>query len=321
MTLAHPKFAYTKGLHQLGNGAYAWLQPDGGWGWSNSGLIVDGDQSLIVDTLFDAPLTQTMLSAYADANRAARDVNIVINTHHNGDHCNGNCCCPDAQIIAHRATHAHMQQEPPALVQGFLDAAPDLGELGAYIEHCFGPFDFKSVTQKLPDTLFDDQLDIQLGDKWVHLIHVGPAHTPGDTLVYVPADKTVFTGDILFIGGHPILWEGPVGNWIAACERIIDMDVETIVPGHGPITTKQGVAQVKLYLETLRDEARKRFDAGMTYQEAALNISLGVFDDWGDRERLMVNCATLYREFGSPHQAEIAELFASMAQYRAQKPQ
>jgi cyclase len=319
VTLNHPKFAYTKGLHEIGNGAYAWLQPDGGWGWSNSGLIVDEDQALVVDTLFDAPLTQEMLAAYANATPAAKTVNKVINTHHNGDHCNGNCCCPDAQIIAHRATHAHMQMEPPQLVQGFLDAAPDLGALGDYLAHCFGPFDFKSVTQKLPDTLFDDQLDIQVGNKTVHLLHVGPAHTPGDTLVHVPADRTVFTGDILFIGGHPILWEGPVANWIRACEMIMDMDVETIVPGHGPITTKNGVAQVKLYLETLSHEARQRYDAGMSYQEAALDISLGVFDSWGDRERLMVNCATLYREFGSSHQAEIAELFASMAQYRAAK--
>ena len=319
MSLSHPKFAYTKGLHEIGNGAYAWLQPDGGWGWSNSGLIVDDDQSLVVDTLFDAPLTRDMLAAYRAASPAAETVNTVINTHHNGDHCNGNCCCPDAQIIAHRATHAHMQMEPPELVQGFLDAAPDLSELGDYLTHCFGPFDFKSVTQKLPDTLFDDQLDIQLGNKTVHLVHVGPAHTPGDTLVHVPADRTVFTGDILFIGGHPIIWEGPVANWIRACDLILAMDVETIVPGHGPITTKDGVAQVKLYLETLRDEARKRYDAGLSYQDAALDISLGVFDSWGDRERIMVNCATLYREFGSQHEPEIAELFASMAQYRRLK--
>lgn len=319
MELGHPKFAYTKGLHQIGSGAYAWLQPDGGWGWSNSGLIVDGDQSLVVDTLFDVPLTQDMLHAYADAAPAAREVNTVINTHHNGDHCNGNCCCPSASIYAHRATHEHMQKEPPQLVQSFLDDASELGDLGAYLTHCFGPFDFKSVTQKLPDNLFDDDLDIQCGDKTIHLIHVGPAHTPGDTLVHVPADRTVFTGDILFIGGHPILWEGPVENWIAACDRILDMDVETIVPGHGPITTKDGVRMVKLYLETLTNEAHQRYQAGMSYQEAALDIALGVFDDWGDRERLMVNCATLYRQFGSPHKPEIAELFASMSAYQNAK--
>ena len=319
MNLGHPKYTYQKGLHQIGNGAYAWLQPDGGWGWSNSGLVVDGDQSLVVDTLFDVPLTQEMLKAYADAAPAAQNVDKVINTHHNGDHCNGNCCCPDAQIFAHRATHAHMQAEPPQLVQGFLDAAPDLGDLGAYLTHCFGPFDFKSVTQKLPDQLFDKDTDIYVGDKLVHMLHVGPAHTPGDTLVYVPADRTVYTGDILFIGGHPIMWEGPVKNWIDACDRILAMDVETIVPGHGPITTKYGVEQVKLYLETLKAEAKKRYDAGMSYQETALDLALDVFDDWGDRERLMVNCATLFREFGSDHEPEIAELFASMAAYRLAK--
>ena len=89
MTLAHPKFAYEKGLHQIGNGAYAWLQPDGGWGWSNAGLVVDGEQSLLVDTLFDVPLTLDMLAAYRDAEKAAEQVNTIVNTHHNGDHCNG----------------------------------------------------------------------------------------------------------------------------------------------------------------------------------------------------------------------------------------
>ena len=131
MSLAHPEFTYEKGLHQIGNGAYAWLQPDGGWGWSNSGLVVDGDQSLVVDTLFDVPLTQTMLAAYGDAAPAAKTVNKVINTHHNGDHCNGNCCCPDAEIIAHKLTAEHMAGRAAFLmVQGFLDAAPELGRYG-----------------------------------------------------------------------------------------------------------------------------------------------------------------------------------------------
>ena len=81
MQLGHPKFAYEKGLHQIGNGAYAWLQPDGGWGWSNAGLVVDGDQSLLVDTLFDVPLTLDMLAAYQDAESAAQSINTVVNTH------------------------------------------------------------------------------------------------------------------------------------------------------------------------------------------------------------------------------------------------
>ena len=62
---------YTKGLHDLGSGGYAWMQPDGGWGWSNAGLIVDGDEALLVDTLFDVRLTREMLDAMRAAEPAA----------------------------------------------------------------------------------------------------------------------------------------------------------------------------------------------------------------------------------------------------------
>ena len=75
---------YTKGLHDLGNGAYAYLLPDGGWGWSNAGLIADGDESLLVDTLFDLPLTAEMLAAMRDAAPAARTIDTLVNTHANG---------------------------------------------------------------------------------------------------------------------------------------------------------------------------------------------------------------------------------------------
>ena len=54
---------YNKGLHELGNGAWAWLAPDGSWGWSNAGLITDGEESLLVDTLFDLELTAEMLKS------------------------------------------------------------------------------------------------------------------------------------------------------------------------------------------------------------------------------------------------------------------
>ena len=82
---------YHLGLHDLGNGGYAWLQPDGGWGFSNAGLIVDGEESLLVDTLFDKPLTGNMLDAMRKAEpRAAKTIGQLVNTHSNGDHCNGN---------------------------------------------------------------------------------------------------------------------------------------------------------------------------------------------------------------------------------------
>ena len=256
MSLAHPKFAYTHGLHELGNGAYAWLQPDGGWGWSNSGMIVDGGHSCIIDTLFDVPLTETMLRAYRRAEpRAAGQIGHIVNTHHNGDHCNGNQCCPEAKIIAHELTVEAQKAEPPSLLQSFLEQAEELGELGRYLTSCFGPFDFGSVTPRYADETFARDKNLACGGTEVFLTHVGPAHTPGDTLVHVPHAKLVYSGDILFIGGHPLIWAGPVRNWLAACDQILAWDAEIIVPGHGPITTSAGVRAVRDYLSYIYREA------------------------------------------------------------------
>ncbi|MGV8997978.1 MAG: MBL fold metallo-hydrolase [Parvibaculaceae bacterium] len=315
MSLGLSKYQYTKGLHDLGNGGYAWLQPDGGWGWSNAGLIVDRGESLLVDTLFDVPLTRDMLAAMRKAEPvAAAKIKTLVNTHHNGDHCYGNECCEGAEIIAHKLAKEAMLHEGPEMLVGFLKAAPGLGDLGTFLTKCFGAFDFESVTQTLPTTTFDTEITRLVGDKIVKIIHVGPAHTPGDALVFVPADKTVFTGDILFIEGHPIMWEGPVANWIDACNRIIAMDVETVVPGHGPITDKKGVAAMRDYLIYTEKEARKRYDAGMSAFAAACDIDMSAYDNWGDGERVVINVATLYKEFAgdeTPNQA--ANLFGEMA--------
>src|ERR1700675_3108706 len=107
------KWQYTKGLHNLGNNCYAWLQPDGGWGLSNAGLIVDGDQTLMVDTLFDLPHTREMLAGYRRATPAAHHIGVLINTHSNGDHTFGNQLVKGARIIASRACAEEMAQRRP----------------------------------------------------------------------------------------------------------------------------------------------------------------------------------------------------------------
>jgi cyclase len=305
----------TPGLHSLGHGVYAWLAPDGSWGWSNAGLIVDGEESLLVDTLFDLDLTRTMLRTMRDAEPLARDINTLVNTHANGDHCHGNELVCGAEIIASTASAAEMAELPPEAMAAILEAASDMGPVGEYFLHCFGQFRFEDIKHTPPTRTFDKELDLQVGDKPVHLIEVGPAHTRGDVLVYSPNDRVVYTGDILFIEGTPIMWEGPVENWIKACEIIEDMEVDLIVPGHGPITDKHGVHAVKHYLQFVRDEARSRYDAGMTAFEAAKDIKLAEYSAWSDPERIAVNVDTLYREFSNEDAAtDIFELFSRMAE-------
>jgi cyclase len=310
------KWSYTRGLHDLGNSIYAYLQPDGTWGWSNAGIVIDGEASLLIDTLFDLKLTREMLDTMRKSIPAASNIDMVVNTHANGDHCWGNELVAGAQIIASARTAEEMTTGvSPVQLAMLLKNAPDMGQLGEFAGRVFRPFDFNNITLTLPTRTFEGELTLKVGDKEVHLIEVGPAHTLGDTLVHIPADRVVFTADILFIGGHPIIWAGPTSNWLQACDRILAMDVETIVPGHGPITDKKGVAEVKGYLEYIYQEARKRYEIGMSAQEAAREIDLDRYATWTDGERIAVNVASIYRELsGDQAHPDVIGLFRRMAE-------
>jgi len=197
-----------------------------------------------------------------------------------------------------------------------------MGPVGEYFIHCFGAFNFHGINYTPPTKTFDGELHMHVGDKPIHMLEVGPAHTRGDILVHSPADKTVFTGDILFIEGTPLIWEGPVANWINACRRIEAMDVDHIVPGHGPITDKSGVRKVCQYLEYVREQAKLRYDAGMDAWEAAQDIALSEYSAWSEPERIAVNVDSLYREFANDDtRTDVVELFRRMGELAGFKPQ
>jgi cyclase len=313
--------AYERGLHELGDGLYAYLQPDGGWGWSNAGLITDEGSSLLVDTLFDLKLTRDMLDAMAPVTDT-RPIEQAFNTHGNGDHWFGNGLLPDGIPIVASAAAIDDMKAAPAASMNVLFNDLDLGpEFEAFAERNMRKFDFASVIERLPSTSFSGRHELRVGNRDVHLIELGPAHTLGDTIAHVPDASVVFTGDLLFIEGTPIVWDGGAGqlsNWLAACDHIIELDARVIVPGHGPVTDASGVRAVQRYLSYVRDEAKARFDAGMDETAAADDIDLADFRDWGDPERIAVNVAAIYRELDPSLPALTRpELFVRMAQWSA----
>ncbi len=313
---ATDRWTYTLGLHDVGNGCFAYIQPDGGWGWSNAGLIVADGVSLLVDTLFDLRLTANMLESMAGVTRQA-PIGTLVNTHANGDHCYGNELLADAEIIASTAAAAEMAEVPAAMMAALLHADGDVGEL---FRSFFGEFDFAGIVGRSPTSTFDGRLSLDVGGRVVELIEVGPAHTKGDVIVHVPAARTVFTGDILFSGGTPIVWAGPLSNWVAACDLIADLDVETVVPGHGPVTDLSGVAASRAYLAFIDEQATACFRDGVDPFDAAQEIAangLGLhgFDRWGERGRVAVNVEAVYRQLDPAHRSpDIVEQFRRMRQ-------
>jgi cyclase len=250
-----------------------------------------------------------------DAVPAAARIDTLVNTHANGDHCYGNQLVGDAVMVASERTAQEMTELPPAAMAALVAQAPQMGELGEFFLRCFGSFDFDGIELVLPQQTFSGEQAIRVGDRELTLIEVGPAHTRGDTLVHAAAERVLFTGDILFSGAHPIAWAGPVSNWIAACDRIISLAPQAIVPGHGPPSELAAVHELKAYFQYLYDEGRRCHSEGMTPLQAARSLSLDRWADWGERERLVVNLANIYAELdGDPEPPNALQAFQAMAE-------
>ena len=310
---------YQKGMHQLANGCWAWLQPDGGWGWSNAGLITDGDRSMLVDTLYDLSMTREMLSRMRDTTPAAHNIDILVNSHADGDHTFGNQLVSGARIIASAATVGEFFKITPETHQKIIENADVMGEGAKYVAGFIRDhgFTFSDISLTPPTESYDRETMIKVGDKDVRLINVGPAHTAGDTLVYSISDRVVYTGDILFLGVHPAIWDGSLARWIEACDLITGPAVDVVVPGHGPLTDRAGVKLFKSYLQMVERETRIRFEAGMNVEQAAADIRFEPpFDAWIVPERIVGSVNFLYRQWGSPHaEHDYMEVFGMVARY------
>jgi glyoxylase-like metal-dependent hydrolase (beta-lactamase superfamily II) len=280
------------GLVRLGDGAWAWLQEDKGLGWSNSGLVT-GAGGLVVDTLYDLPLTRRMLDAYAEVHPdpPAR----LVNTHHNGDHCWGNQLLAGAEIIAHRGCAERFLEVTPERMAA-IAAMPDPPEHLEHLVAAIGAFDFSGIELTPPTTVIDGDVVLDLDGRPVERLYVGPAHTEGDVVVHLPADGVLYCGDVLFHRCTPVGWEGDFATWIAALERMAALEPEHVVPGHGPLCGVDGLLELRDYLVHVVEESRVHHAAGRTPLEAAMRIELGRWAEWNEPERLAVVVHRAYKE-------------------------
>lgn len=316
---SEPKVPYELGLHEVAAGVYAYLQPDGSWGYSNAGLVVGDEASLLVDTLFDLGLTEAMLAAMAPLT-AQSPITTIVNTHANGDHCHGNQLIGDARVITSAATAREMADLPASALHALKQL--DLGPEGnTFVSEAFGAFRFDDIEAASPTETFSGRLQGDVGGRPFVLEEVGPAHTGGDVIVHLPDAGVVFAGDILFIGSTPIVWAGPIGNWLAALERIRALEPEIVVPGHGPVVGLAAISEVEAYLQFVHSEASKRATAGLSAVEAAFDIELGEYARWSDSERLVANVDAVYAEVLPDHtRMNILTLLAGMGRYRSAHP-
>jgi cyclase len=272
----------TDSMERLGPGIYAYIQGHGELGVSNAGLVVDRDGSMAIDALMVPSMTRKFLSAIKRV--SSKPVSRLINTHHHVDHTGGNYLFAGAEIVSH--THCRSEILKTGIQSEVLQQLmPKYAS-----EYC-------RLKLSAPTVTFADRLVFHQSGRQIELRHLGPAHTYGDAMVYLPEERVLFSGDLAFFYVTPLAFQGHVGNWIKVADRILEMDVETIVPGHGPIGGKKQLAEMREYFALIRREAKKRYRAGMTPQEASRDIKLGIYASWREPERILPNMMRLYQEF------------------------
>jgi glyoxylase-like metal-dependent hydrolase (beta-lactamase superfamily II) len=208
-----------------------------------------------------------------------------------------------------------MAEATPEVVAAMMRHAPQAGLTGEFLQRIFGEYEIEGIEFTPPTETFDGELHLSVGGREVRLLEVGPAHTMGDTIVWLPEERVVFTADVLFVGAHPIMWAGPVENWLRALDVVLGLDAAVIVPGHGPLATTDDVRAVASYLQWLDREARERHHAGVGVLEAARELAEQSDPAWGEAERVVANVDALYREYdaaGVPPNPPA--MFAAMAQ-------
>jgi cyclase len=274
----------TTTLISLSDGVYGWIQAPGTWWINNAGAVAGEDGVVLIDTCATRRRTERFLAAVATATEG-RPIRLAVNTHLHGDHTYGNVLLPDTTVIvAHERTRAGL------LADVILAATPPI----------WSPSPDWGVTKIRPPTVtVPDGAALYAGSRRIELRHPGyPAHTEGDLVAWLPDERVLFSGDLLFHQVTPLVFMGSVAGALRSLDWLASFDAAVVVPGHGPPITGAELPDVlaahERYYRFLLDAANQAGDRSPL--ELATDLDLGEFADWPDQERLVLNLHRAYAD-------------------------
>lgn len=213
----------------------------------NVGVLVTDDGVVLIDDKFERNVPDILAKVKSVTNKSLA---YVINTHHHGDHSGGNAkLLAQAPVIAHDNARANILRNDQPGAQ---------------------PITFSS------------ELSLHLGDDEVRTIHFGRGHTNGDSVVYFPKLRSIHTGD-LFPSGAPFIDYNNGGSsveWDTTLEKILELDFDTVIPGHGPVTNRATLIQWRENYAEVRTRVRELSKAGMGPEEALQKLKLDDIEGW-----------------------------------------
>lgn len=289
-------------LHEVADGVFAYIQPDGTWWINNAGFLVGGGGVIAVDTC----ATERRTRAYADTIArvsGGAPVRTLVNTHHHGDHTHGNYLFPAATIVGHEETRAEIMRQGLA----------DYGAVWPGVE-------WGDLTVAPPFLTFRDEVTLYAGDTRARVRHFGvAAHTTNDSVVWLPDHGVVFTGDLVFNGGTPFLLMGSPTGCLRALEQLSALGAHTLVPGHGPVCGPEQIEVVAGYVRFVIETAVAGRAAGLSPLDTARETDLGEYAALSDPERLVGNLHRAYAELDGG-EVDIQAALLDMITFNGGKP-
>ena len=207
----------------------------------NVAVRVTDDGVVVVDDKFEENYDEIVTRIESVTSQS---VKYVLNTHHHGDHSGGNVRFEEfAQIVAHRNVREN-------IIRGNQTGAPAI--------------------------VFSDAASVFLGDVEIEAHHVGRGHTNGDSVILFPDLGVIHTGD-LFVGSSPFIDYGNGGSaveWLTTLDNILQLDFETVIPGHGDVMTREDVADFRDKMLTMQLRARGLISEGVSKDAFASRLDV-----------------------------------------------
>jgi glyoxylase-like metal-dependent hydrolase (beta-lactamase superfamily II) len=277
------------------------MQLEGGWGANHTALLVSKGESLLIDTTCDLPRMRRMLEAMRAADSAARHIGSIVLTHWHVDHVHGICesSVRESTVYASQACADWMANLPPKAWLAMVDSLE--GTARESLMNAIGKdrFDFSGLTYRKPDQIFTDKVDLTVGDCKVQVLEMQPAHTLSDSIVHIPDEGTVHIGDLVTAGRHTgVQWPHP-SNLIKACQTILSLGAETIIPGHGRMLRPTDIANTIEYMQFMLGKGRECYDRELTFEQAYDHIvrNLGPYKHLRGPQGIYFLCKMMYCEF------------------------
>jgi cyclase len=285
-------------LHPLAEGVYAAIATEGGAAFSNAGLIDLGDQTLIFDAFDNPPAAKDLLKASIQLTH--REPAMVIISHFHSDHWSGLQFFADSIILTTHATRQAMLpyiQEMINLRQDTSHLENQQRETEARLQAETDPNRRKflqvslarqrhtlqalpTLEPTLPNHTFDGNIRFHGTQRSAELISTGKGHTESDCVLRLPQDRVAFIGDIGFFQLQPYMASGYPPEWTAGLDEMTSWDIETFVPGHGPLGGKTDLSLEAAYIQALEDLVRRVVQAGGTVEDALRQTLPAPFDAW-----------------------------------------